>query len=65
MMKCCSPYWQEQADRVQTQLAEEEMRSAKLLQQIAKLDEQVAVMGQELGRKDQVGLSPMTTKKEK
>ena len=56
-----SPCWQEQADRVQTQLAEEEMKGTKLLQQIAKLDEQVALMGQELGRKDQVGLSPMIT----
>ena len=35
------------------------MRRTKLLQQIAKLDEQVSLMGQELGRKDQVGLSPM------
>uniref|UniRef100_A0A8C5A4L8 Kinesin motor domain-containing protein n=1 Tax=Gadus morhua TaxID=8049 RepID=A0A8C5A4L8_GADMO len=41
---------QEQADRVQTQLAEEEMKGTKLLQQIAKLDEQVALMGQELGQ---------------
>uniref|UniRef100_A0A8C5AFN3 Kinesin motor domain-containing protein n=1 Tax=Gadus morhua TaxID=8049 RepID=A0A8C5AFN3_GADMO len=40
----------EQADRVQTQLAEEEMKGTKLLQQIAKLDEQVALMGQELGQ---------------
>ncbi|CAL8295806.1 unnamed protein product [Arctogadus glacialis] len=45
---------QEQADRVQTQLAEEEMKGTKLLQQIAKLDEQAALMGQELGRKDQL-----------
>ncbi|KAJ3612893.1 hypothetical protein NHX12_019150 [Muraenolepis orangiensis] len=43
---------QERADRVQTQLDEEEMKSSKLLQQIAKLEEQVAMMSQESGRKD-------------
>ncbi|CAL8286814.1 unnamed protein product [Lota lota] len=45
---------QEQADRFQTQLAEEEMKTSKLLQQIAKLEEQLAVMGQELGHKDKL-----------
>jgi len=48
---------QEQADIVQTRLADEEMKSGKLLQQIAKLEEQVAVMSQESGRMDKVGLS--------
>ena len=61
-----TPCLQEQSDRVQTQLDEEEMKSSKLLQQVAKLEEQVAMMSQESSRKDKVGLSPMfRTKKKK
>lgn len=37
------------------------MKSSKLLQQIAKLEEQVAVMSQESGRMDKVGLSLKNT----
>lgn len=46
---------QEQASRVQTRLDEEELKSRKLLQQIAKLEEQVTVMSQESDRKEEVG----------
>ncbi|XP_008282437.1 kinesin-like protein KIF15 [Stegastes partitus] len=44
---------QEQASRVQTQLNEEELKNSKLLQQIAKLEEQIAVMSQEAEHKDE------------
>eukprot|EP00064_Thunnus_orientalis_P020006 superscaffoldBa00005280_g20137 len=44
---------QEQASHVQTQLGEEEIKNSKLLQQIAKLEEQIAVMSQESDRKDE------------
>ncbi|XP_044023703.1 kinesin-like protein KIF15-A isoform X2 [Siniperca chuatsi] len=45
---------QEQASRVQTQLNEEELKNSKLLQQIAKLEEEIAVISQESDRKDQL-----------
>uniref|UniRef100_A0A3P8U281 Kinesin family member 15 n=1 Tax=Amphiprion percula TaxID=161767 RepID=A0A3P8U281_AMPPE len=38
---------QDQASRVQTQLNEEELKNSKLLQQIAKLEEQITMMSQE------------------
>ncbi|XP_069571062.1 kinesin-like protein KIF15 [Brachyistius frenatus] len=44
---------QDQGSRVQTQLNEEELKNSKLLQQIAKLEEQIAVMSQESDRKDE------------
>ncbi|XP_053191642.1 kinesin-like protein KIF15-B [Scomber japonicus] len=44
---------QEQASHVQTQLGEEEIKNSKLLQQIAKLEEQIAVISQESDRKDE------------
>lgn len=47
-------YHQEQASRVQTQLNEEELKNSKLLQQIAKLEEQITVLSQESDRKDEV-----------
>ncbi|XP_056151509.1 kinesin-like protein KIF15-A, partial [Lampris incognitus] len=46
-------HMQEHANRVQTQLEEEELKNNKLLQQIAKLEEQVAVMSQEADHKDE------------
>ncbi|XP_053701254.1 kinesin-like protein KIF15-A isoform X1 [Synchiropus splendidus] len=45
---------QEQASQVQTQLGEEEMRNSKLLQQIAKLEEQITMLSQESERKDEL-----------
>uniref|UniRef100_A0A8P4G8U8 Kinesin motor domain-containing protein n=1 Tax=Dicentrarchus labrax TaxID=13489 RepID=A0A8P4G8U8_DICLA len=45
---------QEQTSRVQTQLNEEELKNSKLLQQIAKLEEQIAVISQECAHKDEV-----------
>uniref|UniRef100_A0A671WCZ0 Kinesin family member 15 n=1 Tax=Sparus aurata TaxID=8175 RepID=A0A671WCZ0_SPAAU len=44
---------QDQASRVQTQLNEEELKSSKLLQQIAKLEEQITLMSQESDLKDE------------
>ncbi|KAM3871379.1 kinesin-like protein KIF15 [Diretmus argenteus] len=44
---------QEQASRVQTQLDEEELKNHKLLQQIAKLEEQIAMISQESNRKEE------------
>uniref|UniRef100_A0A8D3DPJ4 Kinesin-like protein n=1 Tax=Scophthalmus maximus TaxID=52904 RepID=A0A8D3DPJ4_SCOMX len=44
---------QEQASRVQSQLNDEELNNSKLLQQIAKLEEQIAVMSQESRHKDE------------
>ncbi|XP_008398270.1 kinesin-like protein KIF15 isoform X1 [Poecilia reticulata] len=43
---------QDQVSRVQTQLNEEEMNNSKLLQQIAKLEEQIAVISQESDQKE-------------
>nr|XP_020446818.1 kinesin-like protein KIF15 isoform X1 [Monopterus albus] len=45
---------QEQASRVQTQLNEEELENSKLLQQIAKLEEQITLISQESDRKDEL-----------
>uniref|UniRef100_UPI0037E86546 kinesin-like protein KIF15 n=1 Tax=Semicossyphus pulcher TaxID=241346 RepID=UPI0037E86546 len=45
---------QDQTSRVQSQLNEEELKNSKLLQQIAKLEEQIAVMAQESDRKDEL-----------
>ncbi|CAJ1073379.1 kinesin-like protein KIF15-B [Xyrichtys novacula] len=45
---------QEQTSRVQSQLDEEELKSSKFLQQIAKLEEQIAVMSQESERKEEL-----------
>ncbi|XP_032403994.1 LOW QUALITY PROTEIN: kinesin-like protein KIF15 [Xiphophorus hellerii] len=42
---------QDQVSRVQTQLNEEEMNNSKLLKQIAKLEEQIAVISQESRQK--------------
>uniref|UniRef100_A0AAQ6AIV6 Kinesin motor domain-containing protein n=1 Tax=Amphiprion ocellaris TaxID=80972 RepID=A0AAQ6AIV6_AMPOC len=47
---------QDQASRVQTQLNEEELKNSKLLQQIAKLEEQITMMSQEADQKDEVEL---------
>ncbi|XP_023141715.1 kinesin-like protein KIF15-A isoform X1 [Amphiprion ocellaris] len=44
---------QDQASRVQTQLNEEELKNSKLLQQIAKLEEQITMMSQEADQKDE------------
>ncbi|XP_040915830.1 kinesin-like protein KIF15-A isoform X2 [Toxotes jaculatrix] len=44
---------QEQTSRIRTQLNEEELKNSKLLQQIAKLEEQIAVISQESDRKDE------------
>ncbi|XP_014863192.1 PREDICTED: kinesin-like protein KIF15 isoform X2 [Poecilia mexicana] len=44
---------QDQVSRVQTQLNEEEMNNSKLLQQIAKLEEQIAVISQESDQKEE------------
>ncbi|XP_071353641.1 kinesin-like protein KIF15 [Trachinotus anak] len=44
---------QEQASRVQTQLNEEELKNSKLMQQIAKLEEQITVISQESDHKDE------------
>uniref|UniRef100_A0A3Q0THE2 Kinesin family member 15 n=1 Tax=Amphilophus citrinellus TaxID=61819 RepID=A0A3Q0THE2_AMPCI len=44
---------QEQGSRTQAQLNEEQLKNSKLLQEIAKLEEQVAVMTQESDRKDE------------
>lgn len=48
------PSPQEQSSRVQSQLNDEEIKNSKLLQQIAKLEEQMAVMSQESEQKDEV-----------
>lgn len=53
---------QEQASRIQAQLNEEELKNSKLLQEIAKLEEQVAAMTQESDRKDEVEVSANTEK---
>ncbi|TMS20952.1 Kinesin-like protein KIF15-A [Larimichthys crocea] len=45
---------QEQTSRVQTQLNEEELKNSKLLQQIAKLEEQITVISQESVHKDEL-----------
>uniref|UniRef100_A0A669BCE9 Kinesin family member 15 n=1 Tax=Oreochromis niloticus TaxID=8128 RepID=A0A669BCE9_ORENI len=45
---------QDQASRIQAQLNEEELKNSKLLQEIAKLEEQVAVITQETDHKDEV-----------
>ncbi|KAM9842620.1 kinesin-like protein KIF15 [Aulostomus maculatus] len=44
---------QDQASRVQTLLGEEELKNSKLLQQIAKLEEQLTVLSQESDHKDE------------
>uniref|UniRef100_A0A8C2ZEK5 Kinesin family member 15 n=1 Tax=Cyclopterus lumpus TaxID=8103 RepID=A0A8C2ZEK5_CYCLU len=45
---------QEQASRSQTQFNEEELKNSKLLQQITKLEVQIAVISQESDRKDEL-----------
>ncbi|XP_032356315.1 kinesin-like protein KIF15 isoform X2 [Etheostoma spectabile] len=45
---------QEQVSHVQTQFNDEELKNSKLLQQIAKLEEQIAVISQESDRKDEL-----------
>uniref|UniRef100_A0A3P9J347 Kinesin family member 15 n=1 Tax=Oryzias latipes TaxID=8090 RepID=A0A3P9J347_ORYLA len=45
---------QDQASRVQTQLDEEELKNSKLMQQIAKLEEQIDVMSKESNHKDEI-----------
>ncbi|XP_034714633.1 kinesin-like protein KIF15-B isoform X2 [Etheostoma cragini] len=45
---------QEQVSHVQTQFIDEELKNSKLLQQIAKLEEQIAVILQESDRKDEL-----------
>uniref|UniRef100_A0A3P9PL32 Hyaluronan-mediated motility receptor C-terminal domain-containing protein n=1 Tax=Poecilia reticulata TaxID=8081 RepID=A0A3P9PL32_POERE len=52
---------QDQVSRVQTQLNEEEMNNSKLLQQIAKLEEQIAVISQESDQKEKVRVTPEVT----
>uniref|UniRef100_A0A3Q4GNA5 Kinesin family member 15 n=1 Tax=Neolamprologus brichardi TaxID=32507 RepID=A0A3Q4GNA5_NEOBR len=44
---------QDQASRIQAQFNEEELKNSKLLQEIAKLEEQVAVITRESDRKDE------------
>lgn len=43
--------------RVQAQLNEEELKNSKLLQQIAKLEEQITMLSQESDHKDEVKLT--------
>lgn len=45
---------QEHASNVQSQLNEEELKNSKLMQQIAKLEEQIALITQESERKDEL-----------
>uniref|UniRef100_A0A7N9AMN7 Kinesin family member 15 n=1 Tax=Mastacembelus armatus TaxID=205130 RepID=A0A7N9AMN7_9TELE len=45
---------QEQASTVQTQLNEEELKNSKLLQEIAKLEEQITVLSQQCDHKDEL-----------
>lgn len=45
---------QEQTSCVQTQLNEEELKNSKLLQQIAKLEEEITVISQESDHKNEV-----------
>lgn len=45
---------QDQASRIQAQFNEEELKNSKLLQEIAKLEEQVAVITRESDCKDEV-----------
>nr|XP_046268051.1 kinesin-like protein KIF15-A [Scatophagus argus] len=45
---------QEQASRVQTQLNEKELENSRLLQQIAKLEEQITMISQESEQKDEL-----------
>ena len=44
----------EQANRVQGQLDEEQLKNRKLSQEIAKLEEHLVMMSQEADRKDEV-----------
>nr|XP_057945952.1 kinesin-like protein KIF15-B isoform X2 [Doryrhamphus excisus] len=44
---------QEQMSHVQAQLGEEELKNRNLIQQIAKLEEQIHVLSQEFGQKDE------------
>ncbi|XP_049595746.1 kinesin-like protein KIF15 [Syngnathus scovelli] len=44
---------QEQASQVRSQLGEEELKNSKLVQQIVKLEEQIHVMSQECGQKEE------------
>ncbi|XP_061552601.1 kinesin-like protein KIF15 isoform X2 [Phycodurus eques] len=44
---------QEQVSQVRAQLGEEELKNSKLMQQIAKLEEQIHVMAQESGQKEE------------
>ncbi|XP_077411545.1 kinesin-like protein KIF15 [Vanacampus margaritifer] len=44
---------QEQASQVRAQLGEEELKNSKLMQQIAKLEEQIHIMAQESGQKEE------------
>ncbi|MED6268302.1 hypothetical protein CHARACLAT_020999, partial [Characodon lateralis] len=53
---------QDQVSRVQTQLTEEEMNNSKLLQQIAKLEEQIAVISQESDQKEEQLLAERTNR---
>lgn len=53
---------QDQMSRVQTQLNEEEMNKSKLLQQIAKLEEQITVISQESDQKEEQLLAERTTR---
>ena len=45
---------QEKTSCVQSQLNEEELKNSKLLQQIAKFEEQITVISQESDQKDEV-----------
>lgn len=49
---------QDQVSRVQTQLNEEEMNNSKLLKEIAKLEERIAVISQESTQKGEVRVTP-------
>lgn len=53
--------FQEQASKVQTQLNEEEMKNSRLVQQIAKLEEQISVLSQQCDHKDEVRLPVLTS----
>ncbi|XP_034531581.1 kinesin-like protein KIF15-A [Notolabrus celidotus] len=53
---------QDQTSRVQTQLNEEELKNRQLLQQIAKLEGQIAAMSQDTERKDELLASERANK---
>nr|XP_061823989.1 kinesin-like protein KIF15 isoform X2 [Nerophis lumbriciformis] len=53
---------QEQTSHVRSQLGEEELKNSRLMQQIAKLEEQIFIMSQESGQKDEQFSTERTNK---